>query len=96
MCLSWMSPKINLTCMGLGLLEIDFGNQVLCGIGTGISFALLVCYGTGIIHLICFWVNPEHTRPSTYLNFYSCTIFPCPKGMKTWAPAKSPMQLSLM
>jgi hypothetical protein len=70
MCLSWISPKINLTCMGLGLLEIDFGDQVSCGIGTGISFALLECYDTGIIHLIRFLGYPEqHTRSSTYLNF---------------------------
>jgi hypothetical protein len=32
MCVSWISSKINLTCMGLGLHEIDFGNQVLSGI----------------------------------------------------------------
>ncbi len=91
MCLSWMSPKINLTCMGLGFLEIDFGNQVLCGIGTGISFGLLVCYGTGIIHLIRFSVNPEHTRQSIYvLEFLFMHYFPLSKGYENLGSCKEP------
>jgi hypothetical protein len=95
-CLSWISPKINLTCMGLGLLEIDFGNQVLCEIGTGISFGLLVCYDTGIIHLIhLIWFLGFSGLPRTYsaiyvLEFLIMHHFPLSKGHGNLGSCKEP------
>jgi len=71
---------------------------VFCGIGTGISFGLLVCNDSGIIHLIRFWVTQNNIlgHLCTWISIHAL-FSPVQRAWKLGLLQRaSPMQLSLM